>query len=579
MRVGTVRLEGTQPYEPRHPVMTFLEIIFDRLDLAASRRIMHEIRGAQVVSVSGAELLAQIHRARQFLLGQGLKPGDRCALLAPNSIRWVALDLALMAEGIVVVPLYARQAPSELAAMLKDSSPSCVFCSDSELSSAIQKYLAGGLQIVGFDAVFADSTVRVASSPAPPYHHADSDPVTIIYTSGTSGEPKGVVLNAGNVNHMIPCTNARLDQLMKLTENSSNEADRIFHYGPFCFAASWILLLTALSRNSVLMLSTDLSKLSDELKVAQPDYFINVPIFLERVRRRIEESVEKRGAFAAAVFKRAERAYAAQYGGRSGFIDSLCLSLANRIMFPEIRKGVGPNLKALICGSAPLAVETQLFFMMLGIPVLQVYGLTETTAICTLDDPNHVEPGRVGSAVSGVQMIAAQNGEILVRGPNVFPFYWQRPDETAKALEGGWFHTGDCGDADARGNWRITGRVKDLIILSSGHNVAPEPLEHELRQRLPQAQQVLLIGNQRSFLAALVTADAANGLKPAAVQAALEAVNAGLPHYKQIRAFRIVSEPFTVENGLVTTMGKLKRDAIAARYTAEIDDMYRKKTA
>lgn len=559
--------------------MTFLETIFDRLELAADRRVMHEIRGTQLVSITGAELLAQIRRARQFLLDQRLKPGDRCALLAPNSMRWVALDLALMAEGIVVVPLYARQAPSELVAMLNDSRPARVFCPDAELSAAIQKYFAGGLQIVGLDTAFATSPVRAGSIPASLHHHADSDPVTIIYTSGTSGEPKGVVLNARNVNHMIPCTNARLDQLMKLTGNPSNEPDRIFHYGPFCFAASWILLLTALSRNSVLMLSTDLSKLSDELRLAQPDYFINVPIFLERVRRRVEENIEKRGALAASVFERAQRAYAARYGGRSGLLDSLCLSLANRIMFPEIRKGVGSNVKALICGSAPLSVETQLFFMMLGIPVLQVYGLTETTAICTLDDPNHVEPGRVGAAVPGIQMTTAQNGEILVRGPNVFPGYWQRPNETAQALEGGWFHTGDCGDADARGNWRITGRVKDLIILSSGHNVAPEPLEHELRQRLPQAQQVLIIGHQRSFLAALVTSDAANGLKPAAVQAALEAVNGSLPHYKQIRAFQIVTEPFTAENGLVTTMGKLKRDAIAARYAAEIDQMYRKKTA
>jgi long-chain acyl-CoA synthetase len=559
--------------------MTFLETIFDRLELAAGRRVMHEIRGAQLVSVTGAELFAQIRRARQFLLEQGLQPGDRCALLAPNSIRWVALDLALMAEGIVVVPLYARQAPSELVAMLKDSKPARVFCSDLELSAAIQKYFAGALRIVELDAAFAASTARVASSPAPLHHHADSDPVTIIYTSGTSGEPKGVVLNAGNVNHMVPCTNARLDQLMTLTANPHNEPDRIFHYGPFCFAASWILLLTALSRNSVLMLSTDLSKLSEELKIAQPDYFINVPIFLERVRRRIEETIEKRGALAATVFKRAQRAYAAQYGGRRGLIDSFCLSLANRFMFAAIRKGVGASLKALICGSAPLSPETQLFFMMLGIPVLQVYGLTETTAICTLDDPNHVEPGRVGTAIPGIQMVTAQNGEILVRGPNVFPGYWQRPNETAKALEGGWFHTGDCGDADARGNWRITGRVKDLIILNSGHNVAPEPLEHELKQRLPEAQQVLIIGNQRSFLAVLVTTDTANGLKPAAVQAALEVINGGLPHYKQIRAFQIMTEPFTVENGLVTTMGKLKRDAIAARYAAEIELMYRKKTA
>jgi len=246
-------------------------------------------------------------------------------------------------------------------------------------------------------------------------------------------------------------------------------------------------------------------------------------------------------------------------------------------MFPAIRRSVGSNLKALICGSAPLSAETQLFFMMLGIPVLQVYGLTETTAICTLDDPHHVEPGFVGPAIDGMEMETADTGEILVRGPNVFPGYWQRPSETAKALEGGWFHTGDRGEVNGNGNWRITGRVKDLIILSSGHNVAPEPLERELARRLPQAQQVVLVGNQRSFLSALVAADSTNGLTPAAIQAVVEVVNADLPHYKQIRAYQIVPEPFTAENGLMTTMGKLKRDAIAARYAGEIDRIYGKK--
>jgi long-chain acyl-CoA synthetase len=221
--------------------------------------------------------------------------------------------------------------------------------------------------------------------------------------------------------------------------------------------------------------------------------------------------------------------------------------------------------------------------MMLGIPVLQVYGLTETTAICTMDDPGHIEPGRVGPAVPGIEMTTAENGEILVRGPNVFPGYWQRPVETAKALEGGWFHTGDQGEADANGNWRITGRIKNLLVLNSGHNVAPEPLEHELAARLPEAQQVVLLGNQRSFLAALVTAagvnGAANGLNEGRVRAALDSVNAGLPHYKQIRAFHIVSEPFSTENGLLTTMGKIKRDAISARFAREIEQLYQKKPA
>lgn len=553
--------------------MTFLENIFDRLRHAADAPVLREIRGAKFADTSGAELLGLIQQARQFLRAQRLRAGDRCALLAPNSTTWAALDLALMSEGVVVVPLYARQAPAELGAMLRDSAPACVFCSDAALAGQIQPQGPCTPAVAPMDTVFAGAP---AGAFEPPYRHADSDPLTIIYTSGTSGEPKGVVLSAENVDHMIPCTNGRLDELMGVRGGP----DRIFHYGPFCFAASWILLLTALSRNSVLMLSTDLSRLSEELKLAEPDYFINVPIFLERVRRKIREAVEQRGGLAATVLSRAERAYVERPRNRRRLVDSLCLALARRTLFPAIRKSVvGPNLKALICGSAPLSTETQLFFMMLGISVLQVYGLTETTAICTLDDPHHVEPGRVGPAIPGIEMKTTESGEIIVRGPNIFPEYWQRPSETARALAGGWFHTGDLGDRDTCGNWRITGRMKDLIILSSGHNVAPEPLESELAKRLPEAQQIVLVGNRRSSLGVLVARNPSNGLKASAVEAAIEAVNADLPHYKQIRAFRIVAETFSVENGLLTTMGKLKRDAIAARWAAEIEDMQRKKPA
>jgi long-chain acyl-CoA synthetase len=554
--------------------MTFLEQIFARLEQASSVPVLREIRDGHTVSVTGGEFLASIRKARAFLTARGLKKGDRCALLAPNSIRWAAMDLAMMAEGLIVVPLYARQAPAELAGMMKDSTPSLVCCADGTLAAEVREYWLAAPEIAVFDAIFS-----AAEAPAsPPCRHAPHDAVTIIYTSGTSGEPKGVVLNSGNVTHMLGCTNARLDELM----GPRSKPDDIFHYLPFCFAGSWIVLLTALSRSSVLSLSTDLTKLADELKIAAPDYFLNVPTLLERVRGKIEEAIRKRGGFAAAVFSRAQQAHLRRFRKHSRLSDSFWLSLAGALLFPTIRKSVGPNLKALICGSAPLAVETQLFFMMLGIPVLQVYGLTETTAICTLDDPHRFEPGRVGPAIPGVEMTLADNGEILVRGPNIFPGYWQRPVETAKALAGGWFHTGDQGDVDSNGNWRITGRLKNLIILNSGHNIAPEPIEDALVARLPEAQHVVLLGNQRSFLAALVTSagmNGSNGLRSERIQSTLDAMNAGLPHYKQIRAFHVVPEQFTIENGLLTANGKLKRDAISARFAAEIELLYRKQSA
>src|SRR6202046_2104649 len=554
--------------------MTFLENIFERLHQAGSAPVLREIRHGKMNSVSGDELLSMIQEARSFLIARGMKKGDRCALLASNSVRWVALDMAMMAEEIIVVPLYSRQAPAELVGMMKDSSPARVFCSTAAGSTEITKEWPAAPHISLIDSVFAGETTK----PMPPKHHEDSDILTIIYTSGTSGEPKGVMLNAGNVNHMLECTNARLDQLMG-QHTATQMPDEIFHYLPFCFAASWILLLTALSRKSVLTLSTDVSKLSDDLKLCTPDYFLNVPTLLERVRGKITETIQQRGGLAAFVFSRAQQGYLRQRNNSSRAFDSLWLSLAKRTMFPEIRKSIGVKLKALICGSAPLSIETQLFFLMLGIPVLQAYGLTETTAICTLDDPLRAVPGRVGPAIPGLEMKLAENGEIVVRGPNVFSAYWHRPDATAKAIVEGWFHTGDQGDVDETGNWRITGRLKNLIILNSGHNIAPEPLEEELARHVPQAQRIILVGNQRSFLGALVTATSSNGLTDADVQFAIEHVNGDLPHYKQIRTFVILPEPLSVENGLLTTNGKIKRDAIAARFAAEIEQLYQKKPA
>lgn len=549
--------------------MSFLNEIFAKLEAVGVTTVLQELRSQQAAfGQSGRDLLAMIAQARTFLRARGLKRGDRCVLLAPNSIRWVAMDLAVMAEGLIAVPLYARQAPTELVAMMKDCSPAAICCGDATLRDAILQNWPQAPVSVVLDDAFDDASQQAAHPElAPPQELPDTDPVTIIYTSGTSGEAKGVVLTAGNVGHMLGCTSGRLDALM---ENKAGQ-DRVFHYLPFCFAGSWIMLLTCLLRGSSLTLNTDLTKIAGEMRGVAPDYFLNVPALLERMRKAVDEQLWKTGGIVLNIYSRAKAAWMRKQEGRAGSADAMWLKLAKVIVFPTIRKKmIGSSLKALICGSAPLSVETQLYFMMLGIPVLQVYGLTETTAICTMDEPGHVEPGRVGPAISGTEMQLGENDEIVVRGPNVFPGYWNRPQETVKALRNDWFHTGDQGEVNAAGNWRIVGRIKNLIILGSGHNIAPEPIEDEVLQHLPAAQQVVLVGNGRGYLSAVVT----GAVTREQVQAALDTVNPRLPHYKQIRAFHIYSEPFSIENGFLTANGKLKRDLIAARLKNEIEEMY-----
>jgi len=551
----------------------FLETIFAQLQRSAGRVVLREIHGEQFVSVTGRELLELVREARAYLRAAGLHPGDRCALLAANSIRWTAFDLALMAERLIVVPLYSRQSPAELAAMMKDSGPKLLFVSDAALGDAAMQAWAGDSSAaprrVLFDEALQQPTPGqpIANEPNP---RTDSDIVAIIYTSGTSGEPKGVCLSTANLNHMLSCTTERFDQLMGQTP----EPDRVFHYAPFNFAASWILLLSCLSRESVLTLSTDLTKLPDEIHLSAPHYFLNVPTLLERVRRGVEDALSKRAGPVRSLYAKAREAWQRKASGGPRLADALWLALGRKLVFNKVKQRFGPHLRILICGSAPLAPETQQFFLMLGIPVLQAYGLTETTAICTLDDPRiPVESGYVGQAIRGIEMKTVDNEEIVVRGPHVFAGYWNRPEETARVLHDGWFHTGDRGEVNLRGNWRIIGRIKNLIILNSGHNVPPEPIEDKIAQHLPAAQHVVIVGNGRGYLCALI----AGPVEPQAVQSALDAVNPTLPHYRQIRNFALIRDPLTAETGLLTAMGKLRRDAINARFASEINSMYDRK--
>ncbi|PYU69583.1 MAG: hypothetical protein DMG49_12985 [Acidobacteria bacterium] len=525
----------------------FLETILAQLKRADGRVVLREIRGDQFVSVTGRELLDQVQLVRMFIQSSGVQPGDRCALLAANSVRWAVFHLALMAEGVIVVPLYSRQAPAELVGMMKDCQPRLIFVNEATLGEGMAQTWPEAPRRVLFDEVLRQSAPQPPLADAPNPREA-SDIVTIIYTSGTSGEPKGVCLTVGNLTHMLSCTTERLDQLMGAT----NEPDRVFHYLPFNFAASTILLLSCLTRESILTLSTDLNRFAHEINLASPNYFLNVPTVLERVRRGVEDAIAKRPAVIRSLFAKARTAWQRQHLGVGSARDAFWLALGRGLIFRKIRERLGAHLRALICGSAPLALETQ-------------------QGICTLDDPRvPVEPGCVGTVITGIEMKIGENEEIVVRGPHIFPGYWNRPEETARVLQEGWFHTGDQGEVNVRANWRISGRIKNLIILNSGHKVAPEPIEEKIAQLLPAAQQVVVVGNGRGYLCAFVTGE----VESTAVQAALDTLNSELPHYRQVRNFIIVRDVFTPENGLLTANGKLRRDAINARYASEINAMY-----
>lgn len=558
--------------------MNFLERIFDNLGDCPERAKLVEVRGTSLQGTDGAGILELVGRARASIEEAGIDPGDRVALLAPNSTRWVAADLAILAAGAIVVPLYDRQEPRELAVMMRSAVPRLLVAATRELAAPViaawaegqdlpegatldQQAEAVGCKVLDLEALFAPapSTRRL-------HPRGEDDTVTIIYTSGTSGEPKGVMLSRANVDFMIPKTIARIGRVV----GERAGTDRVFHYLPFCFAASRIMLWTQLSRPNPLMMSTDLTNLVVEMAVAKPNYYLNVPAVLERIRGGVGAKLEERGGVAWAMYQRAQAAYRKSVAGTASLFDSLALELGRRVVFPKIKEQIGVNLEFLISGSAPLSADTQRWFQMLGIPVYQAYGLTETTGIVSLDDPDMVEAGKVGLPLEGQTLRVSDEGELLVKGPNIFVGYWRKPEETERAIVDGWFHTGDQVEYEAGGNLRIVGRIKNLIIPESGHNISPEPIEEKFMARCPSAEQCMLIGHGRAHVAIIVTGEPPQ----AEIDRAMAEVNEQLPHYKRIRAALRAKEAFSVENGLLTANQKLRRRVIEAHFEAQIDQLY-----
>lgn len=537
--------------------MSFVTTILDQARAAGVRPVLFEVHGADLVPTSGDVLLDGVARARRFLRDAGVRAGDRVALLGPNSSLWVTLDLAILCEGAIGVPLYARQAPSELAGMLRDAAPAALIAADAVLAAAVAAAWPEHAPIARYDEVFACAPLVEA-----PVALEAGATVTLIYTSGTSGEPKGVMLTAGNVEHMLGVTVARLAAM----SGAGRAQDRVFHYLPFCFAGSRIMLWSQLHRGNPLMMSSDLARLQEEMATAAPHYMLNVPALLERIRAGVDKKIAERGGAVAGLYARA----IAAHNGAPGVAGAAALALAQVLVFPRIAGLIGANLEFLACGSAALSENTQRWFRAIGIPVYQIYGLTETTAIVTIDDVANVQPGRVGHAIDGCEIRVGEGGELVCRGPNVFAGYWRRADATAEMLRDGWLHTGDQVEIDATGSVKIIGRVKDVLVPESGHNVAPLPIEERLVGASAVVDQAVVVGHGRPYLVALVTgaADAEE------LDRVREAVNAQLPHYMRVRRLWRAPEAFTVENGLLTANQKLRRRAIEAHYRDAVEAMY-----
>jgi long-chain acyl-CoA synthetase len=542
--------------------MSFLGTIFENLAASPSQDALLEVVESGFNHVSRGQLSELIACARQSLSAQGVKPGDRVALLGGNSARWVAADLAILSEGATMVPLYVRQSGAEMAHAMNDCEPSAVIVADDSLAAALSEAWPEHCPIVTYETLFSSEPTE-----KPPHDVGPDDVVTIIYTSGTSGPAKGVMLSRANVDFMLPTTQNALAGIV-----GERDGDKVFHFLPFCFAGSRMMLWTQLYRGNPLMISTDLNRLVAELQAADPNYYLNVPMVLERIRRGVGDTVRERGGIAQKLYEGGLDAAEKVREGTATTSDRITLAAAKKFVFPKIKEKIGPSLEFLVCGSAPLSADTQRWFETLGIPVYQVYGLTETTAIVTMDNPGSACGGKVGVAIDGVEMRVTDENELVTRGPHVFQGYWKRPDATESAIRDGWFHTGDQADIDDAGRLRIIGRVKHLLVMESGHNVPPEPIEEAIRTACPQIEHAFLVGHGRPFLSVIVTGPVSS----AEVQDALDTVSGTLPHYKKLRKFFHSDELFTPENGLLTANSKMKRNVINAHFSDAIEAMYQK---
>lgn len=516
-----------------------------------------EVHGDEVRRVEPAALRAMAEGVAGLLASRRLQAGDRVGLVAPNGAAWVAADLAMIAAGVVSVPLYTRQAEGELAGMLRDADVSLILADTPERAAALAA-------ATGREAVALADALAHAPVPLVPDVGADDALITMIYTSGTSGEPKGVPYARANVSFMLGRTTSAFRDLMA----EHGGARRVFHYLPLCFAGSRIQLWSQLLIGNEVLLSTRLDDLSREIKAAQAGSWLNVPALLERVRAGVEASVARRGSAITWLFPKVLAAMTAVREGRAGLLDMALAQVGERLFAVPFRAALGGEVRFVLCGSAPLSEATQRWFHAMGVEVYQVYGLTETTAIISMDQPGQVAPGFVGLPVEGCEVRRSEDGELLVRGPQNFPGYWRRPDATEQAFVDGWFRTGDLVEVDDAGRLRVLGRCKEVLVPESGHNVPPVPVEEALMAHLPGCQ-VVLVGHGRPHLVALVAGPATQG----DVDAALAAVNPALPHYRRVRAAAVVPT-LTAEEGLLTANGKLKRPAIAERFAGEIHGLY-----
>lgn len=589
------------PVVPADPSANASDLLADRVAATPDRALFAVPDGSGWSDVSARDFEQQVVALAKGFVAAGLQPGEKVAFIARTTYDWTLVDFALFYAGAVMVPVYETSSPTQISWILSDSGATAAIVespehaqrldevrSDLPLVREVWAMHAGDLDSLvtrGKDVEDAEIARRRAIANS-------SDIATLIYTSGSTGRPKGCVLTHGN--------------FVELARNSAKALHEVVETP----GASTLLFITTahVFARFISLLNVhagvktghqpDTKQLLPALGSFQPTFLLAVPRVFEKVYNSAEQKAEAGGkgkifrAAAAAAIEHSERE---QQGKPIPLLLKIKFALFDRLVYSKLRAAMGGRIVYAVSGSAPLGPRLGHFFRSLGVVILEGYGLTETTAPATVNLATKSKIGTVGPVLPGVGVRLADDGEIQVRGINVFSEYWRNPEATAEAFDGEWFKTGDIGAFDSDGFLSITGRKKEIIVTAGGKNVAPAALEDPIRAN-PIVGQVVVVGDHKPFISALVTLDpemlptwlANNGLPAdmsladaatnekvrAEVQGAIDRANTRVSRAESIRKFTILPTEWTEASGHLTPKMSIKRNVIVSDFADAIEDIY-----
>ena len=561
--------------------------------------------------ISSKEWLA---RARNIALGLyelGVRAGDRVALLSENRAEWFLVDSGMQILGAVNVPLYATLMPEQIAYIVNDSGAKVVIASDGgqqKKVADIKKALGAVEHFVALEASAELDAIALASVEEKGKAAAEKDPelaqkladavssgdlASIVYTSGTTGDPKGVMLTHDNLVSNVRATLKVLPITHDDIALSALPYSHVFER----MAAHYMYTAAGVS----IAIAGSIEEVAQNLGEVRPTIMTMVPRFYEKLYARVKDSVDQGSSGKKRIFEWAigvgrEHGEYRLKGAAAPFMLELKYKIANALVFGKLQARIGGRLRFFVSGAAPLNEEIAAFFWAAGITILEGYGLTETSPVISINRPEAIQFGSVGQIVPGVEVKIADDGEICARGPNVMKGYYKKDAATREVIDGdGFFHTGDIGEIDGEGFLKITDRKKDIIVTAGGKNIAPQPIEGRLKTNAYIAE-IVIVGNKRKFPSALVVPDfdklliwcreksvpadtrdnmASHPKVMEFILAQIEDLSGGFAKYERIKKITILAKEFTIENGELTPTLKVRRRAIESRYKHLIDEMYR----